>query len=303
MENSILKILDFSHFENSKDKHSVLMPGKLFLSDRDEGNEHKFKSIQMKYPVQISAMSLSIICTGGMANIKINLNEQTIVRGCACVIMPGQFLQIVQTSTDFTGICMAVMSGFLDYQGDVKTSMKILHKHINNPFTKIKEKNFEEILNLYEMMKRKLSENDYIYKEEVAKHYLSLMKYNMFQAHADEHVGKIISKPISRKDEIFYSFIREVERHYKEERSVIYYADKLYISPKYLSSVIHDVSGKYATEWIDGYVILEAKALLKSNGNTIKEICNKLNFANQSFFAKYFKQHTGLTPKEYRNKE
>ena len=73
MENSILKILDFSHFENSKDKHSVLMPGKLFLSDRDESNEHKFKSIQMKYPVQISAMSLSIICTGGMANIKINL--------------------------------------------------------------------------------------------------------------------------------------------------------------------------------------------------------------------------------------
>lgn len=303
MENSILKIFDFSHFEDSKDKHSVLIPGKIFLSDRDECNEHRCKSIQMKYPVQISSMTLSLICTGGMAKIKINLVEQSLVRGCACMVMPGHFLQIIQTSSDFTGICMAIMSDFIDYQGDVKTSMKILQKHINNPFTKIMEKNFEEIISLYEMMKRKLSEENYIYKEEVAKHYLSLMKYNMFQTYAEEQMEKILSKPISRKDEIFYSFIKEVEKHYKEERSVIYYADKLCISPKYLSSVIHDVSGKYATEWIDGYVILEAKALLKSNGNTIKEICNKLNFANQSFFAKYFKQHTGFTPKEYRNKE
>jgi YesN/AraC family two-component response regulator len=125
----------------------------------------------------------------------------------------------------------------------------------------------------------------------------------MFQANIDEQKTKIQTKPATRKDEIFHMFIREVEKNYKMERNVTFYADKLCISPKYLSSVIHDVSGRYATEWIDGFVILESKAMLKSNGNTIKEICNKLNFANQSFFAKYFKQHTGLTPKEYRNKE
>ena len=302
MEN-IIKIIDFSHFDESEDAHSVLIPGKLFLSDRSECNEHKYKSLQMKFPVQVSSMTLCIICTGGMGNIKINLKEQTIIRGCACIVLPEQFLQIIHTSSDFTGIVMAVTSNFLDYQGDVRTSMKILQKQLNDPFSQINEKHFEEIIHIYDMMKRKLSEKDFMYKEEMAKHFLSLMKYNMLQANMSEIGSKIQSKQASRKDDIFHTFIREVEENYKRERNVTFYADKLCISPKYLSSVIHNVSGKYASEWIDGYVILEAKALLKSNGNTIKEICNKLNFANQSFFAKYFKQHTGFTPKEYRNKE
>jgi AraC-like DNA-binding protein len=301
MENSPLKTINFSVF--SEDGHSVLLPGKLFLSDRGESNEYKFKSIQMKYPVQVASMSLCIICTGGSANIKINLEENNLIKGSSCVVLPGQFIQIVQTSEDFTGICMAIMSDFLDYHGDVKTSMKVLRKQIENPFTQINDNNLKELVCLYEMMKRKLSDKNFIYKEEVAKHYLSLMKYNMFQANIDEQKTKIQTKPATRKDEIFHMFIREVEKNYKMERNVTFYADKLCISPKYLSSVIHDVSGRYATEWIDGFVILESKAMLKSNGNTIKEICNKLNFANQSFFAKYFKQHTGLTPKEYRNKE
>ena len=70
---NIIKILDFTHFDESQDAHSVLIPGKLFLSDRDECNEHKYKSLQMKYPVQISSMTLCMICTGGMGKIKIYL--------------------------------------------------------------------------------------------------------------------------------------------------------------------------------------------------------------------------------------
>ncbi|MBQ2297918.1 MAG: AraC family transcriptional regulator, partial [Bacteroidaceae bacterium] len=85
-----------------------------------------------------------------------------------------------------------------------------------------------------------------------------------------------------------------------QNRSITFYADKLCISPKYLSSVVHSVSGKYATDWINQCVILEAKNMLKKEGASIKDVSNYLNFANQSFFAKYFKQHTGYTPKEYK---
>ena len=91
-----------------------------------------------------------------------------------------------------------------------------------------------------------------------------------------------------------------VKEKYIKHRNIAFYADQLCVSPKYLSSVVHAVSGKYATDWINQYVILEAKAMLKSDRISIKDVSNKLHFANQSFFAKFFKQHTGYTPKEYK---
>ena len=113
---------------------------------------------------------------------------------------------------------------------------------------------------------------------------------------------KIPEKSIrkSRKTEVFESFLKTVATHYKQQRSVTFYADKLYLTPKYLSCVIKEISGKSAGEWIDEQVILAAKALLKSSNMTIQEISVELNFANQSFFGKYFKQHTGISPKAYR---
>ena len=72
------------------------------------------------------------------------------------------------------------------------------------------------------------------------------------------------------------------------------------ITPKYLSSIVKDVSGKNAGEWITEYVILEAKVLLKSSKMDVQGIAYKLNFPNQSFFGKYFKQKTGMTPGQYR---
>ena len=90
--------------------------------------------------------------------------------------------------------------------------------------------------------------------------------------------------------------------NYKQERSVAFYADKLCVTAKYLSLISKEVSGQPAGNWIDEYVILEAKTLLKSSQMSIQEIADSLNFANQSFFGKYFKHHTGISPKEYRKR-
>ena len=79
-----------------------------------------------------------------------------------------------------------------------------------------------------------------------------------------------------------------------------FYAEKLSITPKYMSTVIKQTSGKTAGDWIDDHVLLEAKALLKSTNMTILQISDELNFPSQSFFGKYFKRLTGVSPKEYR---
>ncbi len=81
-----------------------------------------------------------------------------------------------------------------------------------------------------------------------------------------------------------------------------FYAGKLFVTPKHLSAVLKEVSDKTAGEWIDQRVILEAKVLLRSTGLNIQEISAMLNFANQSFFGKYFRHLTGMSPRDYRSK-
>ena len=110
------------------------------------------------------------------------------------------------------------------------------------------------------------------------------------------------NEPSSRSVTILDNFIKLVSEYYTEHRNVGFYADKLCLTPKYLSKLIKIASGRSAPEWIDSYVILEAKNLLKYSEMTIKEIVYHLNFPNQSVFYKFFKARTGLTPSEYRKR-
>ena len=105
----------------------------------------------------------------------------------------------------------------------------------------------------------------------------------------------------SRVRVVFEQFIKLVSEYHTQYRNVGFYADKLCLTPKYLSRIIKDATGRSAPDWIDAYVILEAKNLLKYSGDAIKEIVYKLNFPNQSVFYKFFKARTGMTPSEYRN--
>ena len=104
-----------------------------------------------------------------------------------------------------------------------------------------------------------------------------------------------------QRDSIWLSkFIDLLDKYHQQERSVEFYAEKLFITPKYLSTVIKRTSGYNATNWINRYVILEAQSLLKYSDKSIQEIADCLNFSNASFFGKYFKRHTGMTPGEYK---
>ena len=90
------------------------------------------------------------------------------------------------------------------------------------------------------------------------------------------------------------------EEYRMQERGLSFYAGKLFLTPKYLSKLIKNVSGRSAHEWIDSFVILEAKNRLKYSDRPIKQIVSELNFPNQTTFYRFFKIQTGMTPTEYR---
>ena len=108
------------------------------------------------------------------------------------------------------------------------------------------------------------------------------------------------SKSSTRVNQIFERFIALVTEYHTAERGMAFYADKLCLTPKYLSKLVKQASGRSAPDWIDAFVILEAKNMLKYTDMAIKEIVYALHFPNQSVFYKFFKAHTGLTPSEYR---
>ena len=104
----------------------------------------------------------------------------------------------------------------------------------------------------------------------------------------------------STASSIFNRFITELNLNKNGKMSVTYYADRLCISPQYLSRIVSQVSGKTASDWINKAVITEARILLRNTSSAISDIAESLNFPNDSFFCRFFKRKTGQTPTEYR---
>lgn len=105
----------------------------------------------------------------------------------------------------------------------------------------------------------------------------------------------------SRNHEIVRELLRMAVQNYRHERNVSFYADKLHLSPQHLSTTVKKVTGKTPTEIISTLVIHDAQAKLRSSEMTIQEIAYSLNFPDISFFGKYFKRYTGMSPKQFRN--
>ena len=104
----------------------------------------------------------------------------------------------------------------------------------------------------------------------------------------------------SNADVLSKQFLELVKENFRKERQLKFYADALCITPRYLSRVVKECTGSSAADWIERYVVLEARALLKSTTMTIQQISDELNFPSQTFFGKYFKRRVGMSPKDYR---
>ena len=106
----------------------------------------------------------------------------------------------------------------------------------------------------------------------------------------------------SREQEVFIRFLRLVKQNCMEERHLAFYANRLAMTQDYLSRIVSSYSGTTAKEWIEQAVLLEAKVMLHYTNKPVSEITYDLGFPNDSFFCKYFKRLTGITPKQFRDR-
>lgn len=137
----------------------------------------------------------------------------------------------------------------------------------------------------------------------------------VFQQHAVQHLviaaiyeagalfrlhSKGIHSPISRKEELTSRFLDLLHLHFRQERGIAFYADALAVTAGYLTKALKEVTGKAASDLISAAVIAEAKMMLGNPAISVSEAADELEFSDQSFFGKYFKKHTGLSPSDYK---
>lgn len=108
------------------------------------------------------------------------------------------------------------------------------------------------------------------------------------------------NKSFSRKDEVLQKFVTQLYRNYRTKHEVSYYAEQQFLTTRYFSTIIKECSGKSPTQWIATALLVEARNLLSHTNMTIKEISDSLNFPNQSYFGKWFKNLTALSPLDFR---
>lgn len=244
--------------------------------------------------------SMFALCFKGEMRLQMDLNEYVIRENDFVLAAPGQIVQIYESSRDFEGFCFVANRELtIENRMDMEEMLPLFFYLKGNPVTHITHSERKIVMEYLVLLRHKM--------EDHSNHYRRELIYNLLRAFLYELSNMLYSRATiqkgtkSRKELQFETFIQRIGRSFRENRSVMFYANEMCLSPKHLSRVIKEVSGNSASEWIDVYVVMEAKRLLKTSRMTVDEISNELNFANQSFFGKYFKQHTGMTPSQYRN--
>ena len=255
-----------------------------------------------RYPVRMNAYAIAI-CSKGSITITSNLNHYTLNEHDLYINLPGSILQIESVRQAEVYVVTCEEEFIQRIHVDLKLLARLFFQVERNPLLALDEEDWTCLISSFDEIERENNQhNDDIYSIEVIRTTLRLIIYKVCRI-ISKQVEKRASRPIkgNRHEEYFHKFMRILEQNYLKERTVGFYASQMNLTPKYLTTLIRESSGRTAISWIDDYVILEAKNLLKFSTMSIQEIAYYLNFPNQSFFGKYFKNHTGMTPTSYRS--
>ena len=246
-----------------------------------------------RYPFKTDMLTATI-CIKGRAEGSANLQKIISQPNSFNVILPGQIITHDYQTADFEARHIIMSSKFVDTLG-LDNRFSLFNSHNQVISTMLSDYELKAILTFYEMLKWNITHrNDYIL--ETVRH----MTLAFFYGFSHTFQQNITSKQTNRPQQLSDDFLILVKQHFKQEHSLEFYANKLCVTPKHLTTTIKSTTDCTAKEWIDKHLLLEAKALLKSTNLTIQQIADTLHFTSQDVFSKYFKYHIDITPKEYR---
>lgn len=244
-----------------------------------------------------------LLLTKGCLHIEINTRHIDITAPAAVSLNYGSLVQLYPANENAGVDCYMLMYS-PSFLRDVNISFSAISGEAfiehDDPVMKLSDREITQLLRYYSLIHSVMSDN---FNVQLNRHIVSSLTTAIFYQITNFLYKRIETSRIdgtgSRRSTYVEDFLRLVHVHYMKERSVSFYASQLYISPKYLSLLVKEMTGRTAARWIDFFVIMEAKNLLRYSGKNVQQVAYALNFTNQSSFGKYFKHLTGMSPTEY----
>ena len=257
-----------------------------------------------RFPSRLNALIIGV-GTEGETSLTSNLQEFRLKKDSLFIFSPKHILQ-VQSNNRFKAHLIVIAPDFLKRINiDTKRMMPLFLQFGSLPCMELTHAESQSLRSFISMVEQELKGSETDFSSEIIGGLIAATIYkvgDILTHYLTEHPE--VDSPIhNRAEEYFRQFTELLGEHYKHERSVGFYARQLCITPKYLTTLIKRISGKSVSEWIDNYVILEAKTLLKYSNMSVQEIAYYLNFPNHSFFGSYFKRNAGMSPSQYKAKK
>ncbi len=287
----------------------------LFPSSSCIGIRDDFCVMDLKYDDRLDILNhpcrfdgyLVFFCISGRLEMTINLKEFQVAENSLFINIPGNIIQITGIeSSQKDQIRFLVMAMTGEFMSDLKMDIgKLIEKGmllLDNPSFVLSQKE-KDIAKEYLHLAESILGSNLMYKRECIRSMLSSVFYlagGVIETKIMEEGAAVQDTGTERSKVVFDRFMNLVSEYHMEEHSVAFYADRLCLSPKYLSKLIKSASGRSASDWIDSYVILEAKNMLRYSDAPVKEIAVRLDFPDPASFHKFFKARTGMTPTQYR---
>ena len=242
---------------------------------------------------------LIMLCTRGTLKYTLDTQQITVTPGDVLLISERHVVNNYEASPDIDGQAILMSIDFFhEIISNVSDLSAIFLYARTFPVMKLSEADAAIFSRYFEAIKNRIANNENHFRRALVRTLLLAMFYDL--SSVIYQFQQEIARPQKRSEALFTRFIKLVEEHCRTERRVSWYAGQLGITPKYLSETIKAVSRRTPNEWIDNYVILELRVMLKNTTKNIKQITEEMNFPNQSFLGKYFKEHVGMSPSEFR---
>lgn len=244
---------------------------------------------------------LLALCRHGKVQYSVDTEERMVAANDVIIISEGQVIDNYMLSSDLSGIAILISQNFFsEIVKDIHGISSLFLFSRSHPVFGLRQKEISTLMTYFDLIWNKMNDDEHHFRKDVVRSLIATMIYDLSQV--IYRIQQQRNERQSRAESIFTEFIRLVEQNFRHERRVSRYATLMCITPKYLSETVKLVSRRTPNEWIDNYVALEIRVMLKNTTKSIKEIAEEMNFPNQSFLGRFFKEHVGMSPSEYRKR-